>query len=242
MNIVYLLLGGLVGYLFGAIPFGFIFVKMVRGIDLRRVKSGRTGGTNAMRAAGPIVGGLTAVSDVLKGAAAIWLARALFGGVVSAEWLPWIEIAVGVMAIVGHNWSVFLGWGGGAGTGPNVGWAAAVWLPVAPIAAVVVGGLILGVGMASIASLAMAALIPLTFGILYAFTDIIQTPAYMVGGILTGLVVTWALRPNIRRLLDGTERVVGPVAKRRKKRQKRRKEKKQAQHKIRMKEARQEAQ
>ena len=212
---LYLLAGGLIGYLFGAIPFGWIFVKLTKGIDLREVKSGRTGGTNAMRAAGLLVGGLTAIGDVLKGAVAIWLARALFSSVLSAAWLPWAEIVVGLMAIVGHNWSLFLGWSGGAGTGPNVGWSSAVWWPIAPIAAAVVVGVIFLTGMASVASLAMGAIIPITFAILYFATDIISSPAYFVGGILTLLVVTWALRPNIRRIIKGNERMVGPASKRR---------------------------
>lgn len=217
-NGLYLLAGGVIGYIFGAIPFGWIFVKLTRGVDLREVKSGRTGGTNAMRAAGPVVGGLTAVGDVLKGAAAVWLARALFSIVLPPVWLPWAEVVVGLMTIVGHNWSVFLGWEGGAGTGPNVGWSSAVWWPIAPIAAVVVVGVILLTGMASVASLAMGAMIPITFAILYFATDIISSPAYFVGGILTLLVVMWALRPNIRRIIEGTERMVGPAARRRKKR------------------------
>lgn len=217
-NGLYLLVGGLIGYIFGAIPFGWIFVKLTEGIDLREVKSGRTGGTNAMRAAGPVVGVLTALGDVLKGAVAIWLARALFSTVLSAVWLPWAEVVVGLMAIVGHNWSIFLGWSGGAGTGPNVGWSSAVWWPIAPIAAAVVLGVILLTGMASVASLAMGAVIPITFAILYFATDVITSPAYFVGGILTLLVVTWALRPNIRRIVEGTERMVGPAAKRRKQR------------------------
>lgn len=215
MNVVYLLLAALIGYLFGAIPFGWIFVKLTRGVDLRQVKSGRTGGTNAMRAAGPLVGGLTAIGDVLKGAVAIWLARAIFGPLVPAESLPWAEVIVGVFAIIGHNWSVFLGWGGGAGTGPNVGWAAAVWWPMAPIAAVVVVGAILITGMASIASLSMALLIPVAFAILY-FSGLVASPAYIAGGVVAALVVIWALRPNIRRLVRGEERVVGPAARRRK--------------------------
>lgn len=217
-NGLYLLAGGIIGYIFGAIPFGWIFVKVTEGIDLRQIKSGRTGGTNAMRAAGPIVGVLTAVGDVLKGAAAVWIARALFSSVLSAVWLPWAEVVVGLMAIVGHNWSIFLGWAGGAGTGPNVGWSSAVWWPIAPIAAVVVAGVILLTGMASVASLSMGAMIPITFAILYFATDVIASPAYFVGGILTLLVVTWALRPNIRRILAGTERTVGPAAERRKQR------------------------
>lgn len=215
MNLIYVFLGALIGYLFGAIPFGWIFVKVTEGVDLREVKSGRTGGTNAMRAAGPVVGGLTAVGDVLKGAAAIWIARAVFGPVLPAVWLPWAEIVVGLFTIVGHNWSLFLGWTGGAGTGPNVGWATAVWWPMLPIAGVVVLGVIGLIGIASVASLSMGVIIPVAFAILY-FTGVLSTPAYAVGGILTGLVVTWALRPNIKRIVEGRERIVGPAARRRK--------------------------
>lgn len=211
---IYLVIGAIIGYIFGAIPFGWVFVRLTKGVDLRQVQSGRTGGTNAMRAAGPVVGGLTAIGDVLKGAAAIWLARALFGGVLSNAWLPWAEIAVGVMTIFGHNWSIFLGWQGGAGTGPNVGWSTAVWWPIFPIAIVVVLGTLYLTGMASVASLAMGVMIPLAFTILY-LAGVLASPAYIVGAILTLLIVTWALRPNIRRIMAGEERMVGPAARRR---------------------------
>ena len=127
-------------------------------------------------------------------------------------------VLVAVMVIVGHNWSVFIGWGGGAGTGPNVGWATAVWWPMLPIAALVMGGMMLAIGMASVASMSMAAIIPIVFGYRY-FAGVDATPAYFVAGLLAAAVVFWALRPNIRRLLNGEERVVGPrarAAKRRK--------------------------
>ncbi|MDT8306338.1 MAG: glycerol-3-phosphate acyltransferase [Anaerolineae bacterium] len=210
----------LVGYLFGAIPFGWIFVWLTKGLDLRQIQSGRTGGTNAMRAAGPIIGSLTAVGDVLKGAAAIWLARALFGPLVSEQLLPWVEVAVGASSIVGHNWSIFLGWRGGAGTGPNVGWAGAIWFPIVPIAIVVIVGMILWTGMASLASLAMGAVIVIAFAILYA-TGVLVTPAYFIGAIATFLIVTWSLRGNIRRVFAGTERMVGPAARRAERKQQR---------------------
>jgi acyl phosphate:glycerol-3-phosphate acyltransferase len=220
MDVLIILAAVLVGYFFGAIPFGWIFVRLSKGLDLRQVQSGRTGGTNAMRAAGPVIGGLTAVGDVVKGAAAIWLARLIFGGTVSAELLPWVEVVVGAASIVGHNWSIFLGWRGGAGTGPNVGWAGAIWLPIIPIAIVVVVGMLLLTGMASIASLTMGAAIVIAFAVLYA-TGAIATPAYLVGAIVTFFIVTWSLRGNIRRVLAGTERKVGPAARRAERRQQR---------------------
>lgn len=220
MDLLILLPAILVGYLFGAIPFGWIFVWLTKGLDLRQVQSGRTGGTNAMRAAGPVIGGLTAVGDVLKGAAAIWLARAIFGSLVSDQLLPWVEVVVGAASIIGHNWSIFLGWRGGAGTGPNVGWAGAIWLPIVPIAIVVVTGMILWTGMASLASLTMGATIVVAFAILYA-TGVLATPAYLVGAFVTFLIVAWSLRGNIRRIFAGTERLVGPAARRAERKQQR---------------------
>lgn len=217
------LLAGVIGYLWGAIPFGFLFVRWTKGVDLRDVGSGRTGGTNSMRAAGPVVGGLTALSDVLKGACAIWIARWLFTDAMGTM-LPWAEIAAGIMAVIGHNWSIFLRFRGGAGTGPNVGWSTAVWWPMFPIAVLVMLVVLLFNGMASVASLIMGVIIPLVFAVRY-FAGLDPTPAYLLGGLATLAIVTFSLRPNIRRILNGTERVVGPAAKRREKRLEKQREK-----------------
>ena len=70
------------------------------------------------------------------------------------------------------------------------------------------------VGMASVASLAVAYVIPIAFGIRY-FAGYDPTPAYFAGGLITAAIVTFALRPNIKRVIAGEERVVGPAAKRR---------------------------
>ena len=62
---------GLVGYLIGSIPFGYLIVKAVTGKDIRTFGSGRTGGTNAFRAAGLVAGFATAIMDVVKGLATV---------------------------------------------------------------------------------------------------------------------------------------------------------------------------
>ena len=209
-------LAGLIGYLWGSIPFGFLFVRWTKGVDLRDIGSGRTGGTNSMRAAGPVVGGLTAISDVLKGACAIWLAQWLFADRLGAA-LPWAEIAAGVLAVVGHNWSIFLRFRGGAGTGPNVGWSTAVWWPIFPISTFFALLVLFTNGMASVASMMIGVTIPAVFAVRY-FAGLDATPAYLIGGLVTLSIVLFSLRPNIRRILNGTERVVGPAARRKKRR------------------------
>lgn len=213
LNIGHLLAAASIGYICGALPFGFWYVKAARKIDIRDVGSGRTGGTNAYRAGGAFIGLFTGFSDIVKGFVAIWLTRLLLGDVLGETYLPWALATTAVMAVIGHNWSVFLKWGGGAGTTPNVGWATALWWPVFPIALLVMGVTLVGVGMASVISLTVAAILPIIFAVRYLI-GIDSTAAYMVGGILSAAVVTWALRPNIKRLIKGTERVVGPRARR----------------------------
>ena len=215
MTIVYFLLAALIGYICGAIPFGYLYVKATKGINILEYGSGRTGGTNTYRAAGVTAGIVTALLDVLKGATAVWVTRALFGDTLGQELLPWALSTAGVMSVIGHNWSVFLGFRGGAGTGPNVGWAAAIWWPIFPIAFIVMVGMLVGLGMASIASLTMALVIPVSFIILYAagIAGYSATLAYIVGGLASLAIVTWALRTNLKRVIAGNERLVGPRAK-----------------------------
>ncbi|MBP9503639.1 MAG: glycerol-3-phosphate acyltransferase, partial [Candidatus Promineofilum sp.] len=133
--------------------------------------------------------------------------------------LPWAQATAGVFSVIGHNWSIFLKFGGGAGTGPNVGWSTAIWPWVLPIAFVVMGGMLYFVGMASVASLSMAAVTIVAFAVRY-FMGIDTTAAYLAGSIAAGLVVTWALRPNIKRVMNGTERLVGRRAKKREQQEK----------------------
>ena len=212
MDTLTIFLAILAGYLLGSIPFGFLFVRLVKGVDLRTVGSGRTGGTNSFRAAGIAVGLLTFLMDVVKGAAAVWLARWLFGASVTPQTLPWIEAFAGAAAVFGRNWSIFLKFKGGAGTGPNVGWSTALWWPMIFITGLTGRPTFYFSGMASAASLVVAFVIPITFFIRFLTGDTASL-AYAVGGLITAVIVTYALLPNIKRILAGEERLVGPAAK-----------------------------
>lgn len=191
-------------YLLGAIPMGLIVVWLLSQKDIRSVGSGRTGGTNAMRAAGAMAGVLTGLGDVAKGFAAVYLARFLVPGD------SVMEALCAIMVVVGHNWSVYLGFKGGAGTGPNVGAAVALW----PISAVVLLPLVpfvlIVTGYASVTS-TLVSLIVLVIFVLRAL--LAHQPLTYVGyATATLILVAIALIPNYRRLLAGTERMVGPRA------------------------------
>jgi len=201
------------GYLLGSLPIGYFLVLVAKGIDVREVASGRTGGTNAYRAAGRAVGLLTGLGDILKGAAAVMLVRLLFTNAIGEDNIVWAVAFSGIMVVIGHNWSIFLGWVGGAGTTPNIGWAAVIWLPILPIALILLLFALFAVGIASVASLAVAAAVPLSFTLLYFFgPEEYHELAYPLAGLATATIIAWSLRPNIKRLLQGTERVVGPRA------------------------------
>jgi len=198
----------LAAYVIGSIPMGLVIVRAISGQDVRQVGSGRTGGTNAMRAAGLSAGVLTALLDALKAASSVWLAKWLMQGDAEAGAM----VLAGLAAILGHNYSVFLKFKGGAGGAPCVGAAMAIW-PWSVLIVVPLGILVLfGIGYASVATLSVAVVITALFAYRTYFQ---QAPAeFILYGVGAFILLGWALRPNIRRLLRGEERIIGWRAKR----------------------------
>ncbi|MCD6290104.1 MAG: glycerol-3-phosphate acyltransferase [Anaerolineae bacterium] len=193
------LASALVGYLLGSVPVGYV-VGRVHGTDIRQHGSGRTGGTNVWRALGLGPAIVTVLGDALKGAVAVLLARyVLHTGEYGAA-------LAGAMAVVGHNWSIFLGLRGGAG-GMT---AASALLALNPIAGLFTAPLaILGLYLSRFASVGT-----LTIGlggliILLLMREVAPwlTPiAHPVFASITAAAIVVALMPNIRRLLHGDER------------------------------------
>ena len=199
----------IIGYILGSIPFGLIIVKLKTGKDIRTVESGRTGGTNAVRAAGFMAGFITAILDILKGAVAVWVAQAL-----SPE-NQVIHVLAPVASILGHNYSVFLierdqegklRFRGGAGGAPALGGAMGLWWPMFPIVFTV--GLLVWftIGIASITTMVVGLVVTIVFAIRAALG--LQASIYIWYGVMAELLLLWALRPNIQKLLSGNERVI----------------------------------
>ena len=199
----------LIGYILGSIPFGLLIVKMKTGKDVRNVESGRTGGTNVVRAAGFGAGLLTAVLDVLKGATSVWVAQTLLPG------NHWVHVLAPLAAILGHNYSLFLirrdetgklRFHGGAGGAPALGGAMGLWLPIFPIV-LAAGALIwFTLGIASLTTMAIGLVVTIVFAV-YSAQGILE-PVNIWYGVIAELFLIWALRPNIKKLLAGNERVV----------------------------------
>jgi glycerol-3-phosphate acyltransferase PlsY len=199
----------LIGYILGSIPFGLLIVKLKTGKDIRQVESGRTGGTNAVRAAGFGAGLLTAILDILKGAASVWVARWL----VPHDTL--FHVLAPLAAIVGHNYSLFLinrdadgklRFHGGAGGAPALGGAMGLWPWMFPIV-FAAGALVwFTLGIASVTTMIIGLVVTIVFAVQISQGS--QNPIYIWYGILAELLLLWALRPNIKKLFAGKERVV----------------------------------
>jgi acyl phosphate:glycerol-3-phosphate acyltransferase len=204
-------------YLVGSIPFGLIIVKLRTGQDVRKIESGRTGGTNVGRVAGFWAGFATAFLDGIKGAIGIWLGKLLLPDSYT------IHALAGVVAVLGHNYSIFLAektssgsWRlrGGAGGATTVGAAFGLWWPSILIIIPVGAFALLIIGYASLATLSVGLGAIVIFAV-RAWLGL-GPWEYIIFGVLVELALIWALRPNIRRLFNGTERLVGVRAKKNK--------------------------
>ncbi len=199
----------MIGYVLGSIPFGLLIVKMKTGKDIRKVESGRTGGTNVVRAAGLGAGLLTAVLDILKGALAVWIAQAIS----PEHHLVHVLAPLGV--ILGHNHSIFLAerdengslrLRGGAGGASALGGAMGLWLPIFPIVFAVGAIVWFTLGIASIATITVPLVVIIVFAIRAALGQ--QEAVDIWYGVIAEILLIWALRPNIQKLLAGNERVI----------------------------------
>jgi len=201
-------------YLIGSIPFGFLLVKIFTGQDVRKIESGRTGGTNSMRAAGFPIGAATTVLDILKSAGIIWLVKAI-----SPDGF-WLQVICGFFTVIGHNFSIYLiqkdsrgKWkiGGGAGGTPAIGAIIGLWWPSFLILIPAGFFIVMVIGYASLATMSLPLIGSLIFLVRYLAGD--QPWQYIFSGLLSEILILWALRPNIHRLLSGNERIVGIRAK-----------------------------
>jgi glycerol-3-phosphate acyltransferase PlsY len=196
----------LLAYLIGAIPFGLLAGRLAGGVDLRRHGSQRTGATNALRTLGLGWAAAVFVLDVGKGVLAVLLARALYqaGPPGSPEW---VVAACGVAAVVGHNWSVFIGFGGGRGVATSAGGLLAIspltLAALLPLVAIVVWR----TRFVSLGSLMAATAAPL-ITVALAATAVVGWAAFAYA-LAAGVLIIVSHADNVARLRSGTERRIG---------------------------------
>lgn len=191
------ILGLTLAYLLGAIPIGYLVTKAASGLDIRSHGSGNIGATNVLRILGKGPAVATLLGDAAKGWGAVWLA----GGLGGPE--PAWAAAGAILAVVGHCWSVFLGFTGGKGVATGFGaflaltpLAAALTLPVWAVVAA-------AFRYVSLASLAAAGCLPVA-AFLFGYPA-----ASVLAALVAAVIVVARHRDNFTRLFSGTERKLG---------------------------------
>jgi glycerol-3-phosphate acyltransferase PlsY len=191
---------GLAAYLLGAIPCGLLLGRL-RGIDIRETGSGNIGATNVFRSVGKGFGALTLLLDAAKGFVPAFVFPRLVTCGSGNE--PSLKLAVlcACLAVIGHNWPVYLKFKGGKGVATSAGAMSGI-VPAALGLAVIAWGIaFILTRYVSVASIAAAVVMVAAVWWLYMDT------AVWLPGVVTilGAIAVWRHRANIARLRQGTE-------------------------------------
>lgn len=184
----------IISYLIGSIPTAYLFGKYIKSIDIRKVGSGNVGATNVFRTIGKKYGIIVLLIDMLKGLIPILITKHIIN--IESEYFI---IVVGLLAIAGHIWTVFLNFKGGKGVATSAG----VFLGLAPIP-VVISLIIFGIAVymthyISAGSILASILLPFSVYHYYSFS-----PIFFFTIIIT-IFVIYKHKDNIKRIINQTE-------------------------------------
>jgi len=182
------------GYLLGAIPFGLILTKLAGGGDIRAIGSGNIGATNVLRTGRRGLAAATLLGDMLKGTAAVIIAGHFAG--------PQAAMAAGLGAFLGHLFPVWLKFKGGKGVATYIGVLLGLFWPGALAFCVIWLATAFTSRYSSLSALVASAVTPIS---LWWFGHL---PLALLFLVLTALL-WWKHRPNIERLMAGTESRIG---------------------------------
>jgi glycerol-3-phosphate acyltransferase PlsY len=198
----YIAISVVLSYLIGSIPTGFL-IGRARGIDLRQHGSGNIGATNAMRVLGKGLGVFVLIVDLLKG----WISAYAIPIIVKKILFPEIDqsamavcsVFAGVGAVIGHTYTVWLGFNGGKGIATSAG----VFLALTPVATLICLGIwliiVVTTRLVSLGSIIAAILLPILVGVTA------RQRLILVVTVIVSILVIWRHKSNISRLINGTE-------------------------------------
>lgn len=190
-------------YLLGSVPTGFLIARS-RGIDIRRVGSGNIGATNAFRVLGRAAGTAVLLVDAAKGAAAVLVCPVLAGLAVPGAEPAALRLTAALGAVLGHNYTCWLGFRGGKGIATSAGVLAAL-VPAA-------FGITLAAFLATLALSRIVSLSSVAAAVVLPFAVAFTPPGSRSLVILTTVLSVVAIirhRANLGRLLAGTEPRIG---------------------------------
>lgn len=186
------LLTGVIAYLVGSIPSGLILGKLFWHTDLRKYGSHNIGATNAWRTLGKVPGIIVFLADSLKGQAGVLLGLSLVG-------TPLAAVIGGLLAIIGHSFSLFLRLHGGKGVATSLGVLTMLMGNVTLIVFVLWFTIVYMTRYVSLGSVVAGVLTPI-LAALFAYPM-----EYIVFTVIAALLVIVRHRENIKRLMNGTE-------------------------------------
>ncbi|HDT15074.1 MAG TPA: glycerol-3-phosphate 1-O-acyltransferase [Firmicutes bacterium] len=188
-------------YIAGSIPTGYWLIKALKGIDIRTIGSGNIGATNVKRAAGTKWFFVVLFFDALKGFVPVFAAAAFWGGA-----YPYIGVVAGACAILGHTFTLFLGFKGGKGVATGLG----VFLALAPLSVItsllVFGSLLLIFKYISLGSIAAAVMLPF---FVFVYGEGGHSDIVLIFSAAVAVFVAVKHKDNIVRLAKGTENKIG---------------------------------
>ncbi|QNO16576.1 glycerol-3-phosphate 1-O-acyltransferase PlsY [Alkalicella caledoniensis] len=188
----------LIGYLLGSISFSYIAGRLFGKMDIREHGSKNAGATNVLRNVGVKAFIFASVLDILKGVAAVQLAKYFY-----PEQDLLIVLTAGA-AIIGHNWPLFFGFKGGKGIATTVGVLLGLNAPAALIVMVTMAIIVYITRYVSLASLVGTALLPI---LIYYFVG--ANIYYMLFAFIVAIMAWYKHRANIGRLIKGIESKIG---------------------------------
>jgi len=190
----------LVSYLLGAVPFGVLISRLTKGIDIRRYGSGKIGATNVIRTVGGKAGLISMLLDLAKGSLAVLFAWLMLHTHVA-------QIVAATAAVIGHNWSIYIGFQGGRGVAVFVGGLFAMYWPLG----LATGAVVLGIA-ALTRYMSLGSIVGIAVSIPAMLSLVImdrQPWEYLAYSAAVGCLILFQHRDNIRRLRTGTERKLG---------------------------------
>jgi glycerol-3-phosphate acyltransferase PlsY len=196
-------LGILCSYFLGSIPTAYIFGKLLKGIDIRQHGSGNVGATNAFRILGKGAGTAVLIIDILKGSLAVIVVGNLFDFD-----QVFLRILLGVLVVIGHNWTIFLQFKGGKGIATSLGVLIGLAVQFESLRLVLVMTLLAWSitffisGYVSLSSMIAALVLPLVMFLTK------QSWELLLLGFVFCVFIFIRHIPNIKRLLAGQERPV----------------------------------
>jgi glycerol-3-phosphate acyltransferase PlsY len=199
------ILGITISYLIGSIPTGYIFGRVLKGIDIRKLGSGNVGATNVLRSLGKRAALAVLVLDMLKGlVVVVWVAGEAASRIPSVD-SQVLRVLFGISSICGHNWTLFLKFKGGKGVATTFGVMLGLAIEIASLRLIFALLILTWLSMffisriVSLASVVTALMLPIYMMVFK------QSGKLILSGVIISLFIILRHRPNLQRLLHGKE-------------------------------------